>query len=134
MMIVFDFVAYKVYKWVVKYKQYEGIEYLPTAGAMGFAIIPLIMLIVTKIEQYFSDKSIVSKIVDLGKIPAFIIITLPLMVLIYYYLRANLYKIEDKIAKNKILQILDRIPNFIVYYIFLMFNCALMIFVVKIIV
>ncbi len=133
-MIVFDFVAYKVYKWVVKYKQYEGIEYLPTAGAMGFAIIPLIMLIVTKIEQYFSDKSIVSKIVDLGKIPAFIIITLPLMVLIYYYLRANLYKIEDKIAKSKILQILDRIPNFIVYYIFLMFNCALMIFVVKIIV
>lgn len=107
---------------VVKYKQYEGIEYLPTAGAMGYPVAILIAIIITEIEQHFFCKSIISNIADMGKIPFFLIITLPIMVIIYFYLRSNLYKMEDKIAKSRTLQTLDKIPNLIVYFTFAMLN------------
>ncbi|WP_334127091.1 hypothetical protein [Empedobacter brevis] len=130
-MIIFDFVAYKVYKMVVKYKQYEGIEWLPVTGAMTFSIVPLMMIIITEIEKYFFGGSIISQIAEMGKIPSFLMITLPIMIIIYFYLRFNLHKIQDQIARSKPLQILDKLPNFLVYFIFVLFSCFLAILIHK---
>ncbi|WP_333663625.1 hypothetical protein [Chishuiella changwenlii] len=130
-MIVFDFVAYKVYKMVKKGKQYEGMELIPTTAAMGFSIIPLLIICGGELEKLFFNKNNIYDILDLGKIPAFLIITLPIMTVIYFYLRLNLYKVEQKISKNRILKSVDSIPNFIVYFTFIISNILITISIHK---
>lgn len=116
-MIVFDFVAYKVYKMVKKGKQYQGAEFLFTTCALGMPITLLLTILVNSIEKQHNS-NFVSYIASLGKIPYLLLFTLPIVILIYIYLKIRLHKIENKILESKSLRTLDKLPNFLVFVIF----------------
>ncbi|SHL57950.1 hypothetical protein SAMN05443634_111126 [Chishuiella changwenlii] len=116
-MIVFDFVAYKVYKMAKKGKQYQGAEFLFTACALGMPVTLLLTILVSAIEKQYNS-NFVSYIASIGKIPYLLLFTLPIIIVIYIYLKKNLYKVEQRISSSKILRTLDKLPNFLVFVIF----------------
>ncbi|MFV0145930.1 hypothetical protein OBJ96_08295 [Empedobacter falsenii] len=116
-MIIFDFVAYKVYKMVKKGKQYQGAEFLFTACALGMPVTLLITILINSLEKKYNS-NFINYISSFGKIPYFILFTLPVIVLIYLYLKMSLHEIENKILESKNLRTLDKLPNFLVFVIF----------------
>ncbi|MFV0143655.1 MULTISPECIES: hypothetical protein [Empedobacter] len=116
-MIVFDFVAYKVYKMAKNGKQYKGAEYLFTAFALGVPITLFLTIMINSIEKKYNS-NFISYIASYGKIPYFLLFTLPVITLVYIYLKQRLHSVEYKINSSKTLKILDKIPNFLVFIIF----------------
>lgn len=116
-MIIFDFVAYKVFKMVEKGKQFEDMEFFATAGILSLPITLFITSTIGIFEKIIGT-SFVDSISEIGKVPFFIVFTLPIGILVFFYLRYNIEKIEIKVANNKILNRLDSIPNFIIFFLF----------------
>lgn len=118
-MIVFDFVAYKLYKFVVKHKKYEGAELMVTSVLLAMPVTIFVTVTLSVIENNF-NYNFIDSIASRGKIPYLLAFTLPITLIIYIYLRVHLHKIEDKLIQYKILRILDKIPGYIIYFIFAM--------------
>jgi hypothetical protein len=127
-MILFDFVAYKIFKMIVKGKQFEEMEFFATAGILS---LPLTLFITSTfgIIEKIVGTTFVDSISGIGKIPFFIVFTLPIGILVFFYLRNNIEKIEIEVAKNKILNRLDRIPDFIIFFSLLFFVFGYMIII-----
>lgn len=127
-MIIFDFVAYKVFKMVVKGKQFEDMEFFATAGILSLPITLFITSTIGIFEKIIGT-SFVDSISEIGKVPFFIVFTLPIGILVFFYLLYNIEKIEIKVANNKILNRLDSIPNFIIFFSLLFFVFCYMILI-----
>ncbi len=120
-MIVFDFVAYKVYKMVKKGKQYEGVEKIATAFLLAFPVTILVSTIINNIGKLY-NLNIVAFLYKFGRLPFFIVFTIPMILIIALYLNKISVKIEQRFSTNSILRKMDKIPNFIIYFLFGILN------------
>jgi len=120
-MVIFDFIVYKVYKLVLSGKQYKGIEEVITACILAFPLTILVSTIINNIGKIF-NLEIVDFVYKLGRIPFYILFSVPLIIIILFYLNRNLRELEYRISTNSILKKIDKLPNFIIYLFFAIIN------------
>ncbi|MFV0147455.1 hypothetical protein OBK08_05685 [Empedobacter falsenii] len=123
-MIIFDFVAYKVYKMVKKGRQYEGVEKIATAFLLAFPVTILVSTIINNMGKIY-NLNIVDFLYKFGRLPFFIVFTIPMMLVIALYLNKISVDIEYRISTNSILKKMDKIPNLIIYFLFGILNFIL---------